>query len=142
MSGDGYKMLFSTGKIGSLELKNRIVLPPMVTNYATEDGAVTEQYKDYLRERANGGVGLIIVEATYIHPWGKGFVNNLGVDRDELVPGLRELTEVAHGAEVKIAIQLYHAGRQTSSKTSGYHPICSFTYPHSGRGRDTQGGYY
>ena len=132
MSGDGYKMLFSTGKIGSLELKNRIIMPPMVTNYATEDGAVTEQYKDYLRERANGGVGLIIVEATYIHPWGKGFVNNLGVDRDELVPGLRELTEVAHGAEVKIAIQLYHAGRQTSSKTSGYHPIAPSPIPTPG----------
>ena len=99
MNGDSHKMLFSTGKIGSLELKNRMVMPPMVTNYATEDGAVTEQYKDYLRERAKGGVGLIIVEATYVHPWGKGFVNNLGIDRDELVPGLRELTEVAHGAD-------------------------------------------
>ena len=112
-------MLFRKGKIGSLELKNRIVMPPMVTNYASRDGAVTEQYKDYLRERAKGGVGLIIVEATYVHLWGKGFINNLGIDRDELIPGLRELTKVAHDAGAKIAIQLYHAGRQTSCKTTG-----------------------
>ncbi|MFQ6067159.1 MAG: tRNA-dihydrouridine synthase, partial [bacterium] len=127
-----YEMLFRPGKIGSLELKNRIVMPPMVTNYATREGAVTEQYKDYLRERAKGGVGLVIVEATYVHPWGKGFINNLGIDRDELIPGLRQLAEVVHDVGAKIAIQLYHAGRQTSSKTTGCQPIAPSPIPTPG----------
>lgn len=112
MINDYYDLLLSPGKIGSMELKNKIVMPPMVTNFATKK----EQYKAYLKERAAGGVGLIILEATYTHPSGKGFFNNLSIDRDELISDLRELTEALHEAGTKVAIQIFHAGRQTSSR--------------------------
>ena len=132
MERPNYKILFNSGKIGSLELKNRIVMTSMVVNYATEDGAVTEQYKDYLKERAKGGVGLIIVEATYVHPWGKGFPNNLGIDKDSLISGLKELTKVVHDGGAKIAMQLYHAGRQTSSPVIGCEPLAPSPIPTPG----------
>lgn len=102
-------------KIGSMEVRNRFVMPPMVTNYAASDGSVTDRIIDYHEARAKGGVGLIIVEAIYVHQTGKGFSNELGIDRDELIPGLRKLVNTAHHHGAKIACQLYHAGRQTSS---------------------------
>jgi 2,4-dienoyl-CoA reductase-like NADH-dependent reductase (Old Yellow Enzyme family)/thioredoxin reductase len=105
--------------IGRMKLRNRFVMPPMVTNYAADDGAVTERFKLYHQTRAKGGVGLIIVEAAYIHQSAKGFKNQLGIYKDELVSDLRELTEAVHGYGAKIAVQLYHAGRQTTSKVTG-----------------------
>lgn len=58
--------LLSPGKIGTLELKNRFVVPPMGTNFATYDGMVTDEMIAYYRARAEGGFGLIIIEVTAI----------------------------------------------------------------------------
>ncbi len=116
-------------QIGPMKVKNRIVMPSMVTNYATTDGAVTERFKTYHQTRAKGGVGLITVEATYVHPSGKGFQNQLGIYKDELIPGLKSLTEVVHGCGAKIAVQLYHAGRQTTSKVTGMSVVAPSPIP-------------
>jgi hypothetical protein len=68
MSGQemSFEKLLQPIRIGDMELSNRVVLPPMVTNYAGRDGSVTERLIDYLEERAKGRMGLIIVEATSI----------------------------------------------------------------------------
>ncbi len=116
-------------QIEPMKVKNRIVMPSMVTNYATTDGAVTERFKTYHQTRAKGGVGLITVEATYVHPSGKGFQNQLGIYKDELIPGLKSLTEVVHGCGAKIAVQLYHAGRQTTSKVTGMSVVAPSPIP-------------
>ncbi|MGB9661677.1 MAG: FAD-dependent oxidoreductase [Moorellaceae bacterium] len=114
-----FALLSGPIKIGRLELKNRMVMPPMVTNYAYTDGSVTPRLIAYHTERAKGGVGLIIVEATYVHPSGKGFKNQLGIYSDRLLPGLRRLVDAVHAQGAKIAIQLYHGGRQTTSAVTG-----------------------
>jgi len=114
-----FKKLFEPVQIGSMKLKNRIVMPPMVTNYATAEGGVTERLKAYHAARARGGVGLIIVEASYVHPNGKGFSHQLGLYKDDLIPGLRGLVDAVHAHGARIAIQLYHGGRQTSSRVTG-----------------------
>ncbi|HBT47713.1 MAG TPA: NADH:flavin oxidoreductase [Peptococcaceae bacterium] len=112
-------LLGSPVKIGLLELKNRMVMAPMVTNYAYHDGSVTERLVAYHAERARGGVGMIIVEASYVHPSGKGFPNQLGIYSDRLIPGLRRLVDAVHAHGAKIAVQLYHGGRQTRSAVTG-----------------------
>jgi 2,4-dienoyl-CoA reductase-like NADH-dependent reductase (Old Yellow Enzyme family)/thioredoxin reductase len=116
-------------QIGKITLKNRFVMPPMVTNYAADDGAVTERFKAYHQTRAKGGVGLIITEAAYIHPNAKGFKNQVGIHKDELVAGLKELTEAVHKYGAKIAVQLYHAGRQTTSKVTGMSVVAPSPIP-------------
>ncbi len=117
------RRLFEPINIHGMQLKNRYVMPPMVTNYATEDGTVTQRLIDYHVTRARGGVGLIIVEASYVRSDGRGFVNEVGIDRDELVPGLKRLVDEVHNAGAKIAIQIFHAGRQTSSAVTGWQPV-------------------
>lgn len=106
-------------RMGRLELRNRIVFPAMVTNCCSTRGEVTDRLVAYHQERAKGGAGLLITEATYISPDGKSFPHQLGIDDDGLLPGLRRLVESVHAAGARIAVHLCHAGRQTSRAVTG-----------------------
>jgi len=119
--------------IGTMSLRNRLVMPPMITNFATKEGYVTDRTKDYYEARAKGGVGLIIVEATCIDaPIGKGACRQLTIDDDKCVPGLRELAGVIHKHGAKAAIQLHHAGRITASSLTGRQPVAPSPTPFPG----------
>ena len=111
------------GRIGSLRTRNRIVYPPMVTNYCAPDGSVTDRFLAYHLERARGGTGLSIMEASMILPEGRAFPNQLGVHDDALIPGLRRLTDALHSAGGSCAIQLCHPGRQTTAAICGCQPM-------------------
>lgn len=124
-----YKKLFEPIRIGTMEVKNRFVMAPMVTNYSETDGSVTDRLIAYHRARAKGGVGLILTEATYVHPCGKGFPNELGIQKDDLVPGLKRLTGAVHEAGGKIAVQLYHSGRQSYEAVTGLPLIAPSSIP-------------
>lgn len=117
--------LFKPGRIGSLDLKNRIVMLPMGTRYADEQGFVTARMIDYYQERARGGAGLIIVEVACVDsPQGNLLHCNLVIDDDKYIGGLSKLAEAikAHGA--KAAIQLGHAGNATRLElTGGLQPV-------------------
>lgn len=106
-----FEKLFSSGKIGKLEIKNRIVMPPMGTCLADVSGAVNQKLIDYYVERAKGGVGLIIVENTLVNSrHGIQIPNQLRIDDFNYVPQLYELVEAVHWNGAKIAIQINAAG--------------------------------
>lgn len=107
------KKLFEPIKIRNMLLKNRLIMAPMATNFAANDGSVTNKMLDYYVERAKGGVGLIISESCYVNNNGKGSLNRLGISRDDHIDGLKKLTEVVHQYDVKIAAELHHAGAQS-----------------------------
>ena len=102
-------------KIGETEIKNRFVRSATGERIASEDGRVTDELVQFYKVLAEGGVGLIITGVTYVHANGKGIPNQLGIDKDDLIPGLRKLTEIVHkyGENCKIAVQLHHSGRQS-----------------------------
>lgn len=102
-------------KIKDVELKNRIVMPPMCMYTADEDGMVNHFHQAHYISRAIGGVGLIIVEATAVVPNGRITNQDLGIWSDDHVPGLRSLVENMHRYGSKVAIQLAHAGRKCES---------------------------
>lgn len=114
-----FNKIFESGKIGNLEIKNRMVVPPMLTEYANEDGSINERFIRYYEEKAKGDFGLIIIEDTAVERRGAGFMCLPGLWSDELSKKHIELTKrvKAHGA--KIAVQLYHAGREGSSSVNG-----------------------
>ncbi|MHC1578696.1 MAG: oxidoreductase [Dehalococcoidia bacterium] len=113
MTATRLKKIFEPASIGQMKLKNRIVMPPMGTNYAEAGGAVSERMLDYYEARARGGVGLIIVEGSapsqqcitfpQAAPSHQG---SLGDDR--LIPGWRKLTDAVHHHNARIAIQIMH----------------------------------
>jgi 2,4-dienoyl-CoA reductase-like NADH-dependent reductase (Old Yellow Enzyme family)/thioredoxin reductase len=102
-----------------MELRNRIVMPPMVTEYGDRDNYVTERTRNYYEARASGGAGLIIVETTYVHKAGQGFAKQLGISSDDYVAGLETLAQVIQSHGAKAAIQLNHAGKKASSELTG-----------------------
>jgi 2,4-dienoyl-CoA reductase-like NADH-dependent reductase (Old Yellow Enzyme family)/thioredoxin reductase len=112
--------LFSSFHLGTLELQNRIVMPPMATNYATAEGFVTDRQISYYVERAKGGVGYITIEHTGILQQGKASPNMLMISTDEHVSYIKKLVEAVHGAGGKIVVQINHAGRQTLPSVTGY----------------------
>jgi len=112
------KLLEAT-EIGAVELRNRIVMPAMVTNYANADGSVSDRLVNYYAERAKGGVGLQIVEATAVNPVGLRNAARLCVSHDKYVPGLATLTRTIHEYGGKCALQLSYAGRQGHKVLTG-----------------------
>ncbi|MFW6386647.1 MAG: FAD-dependent oxidoreductase [Bacillota bacterium] len=125
-----YKNIFSSIKIGRMRLPNRLVIPPMGTNYAREDGHLTDQFYDYWRERAKGGWGLLTVEVTAVDPAGKAIPRQPGIWNDEYIGGFEHLTSIAHEHDTKIAVQLHHAGRQTYRENiGGEQPVSSSSIP-------------
>ena len=124
-----FNCLYEPISFGTLEIKNRFVVPPMGTNFGNPDGTVTDQVVDYYTARAKGGFGLIIVEVTAVDPLGKAIPNELGLWSDDLIPGMRRLTDSVHRHGGKIAVQLHHAGRQTSRAIIGDQPVAPSPIP-------------
>jgi 2,4-dienoyl-CoA reductase-like NADH-dependent reductase (Old Yellow Enzyme family)/thioredoxin reductase len=101
----------------------------MCTDYATIGGAVTDRLIEYYATRARGGVGLIDVEFSYIHPAGKVFDHMLGIYDDKLIPGLRRLTDSVHQGGAKIILQIAHGGRRVHSDITGSTPVAPSPIP-------------
>jgi 2,4-dienoyl-CoA reductase-like NADH-dependent reductase (Old Yellow Enzyme family)/thioredoxin reductase len=105
--------LFSPIRIKSLELVNRVVMPPMGTNLGNPDGTVSEANLAYIMRRAKGGAGLIITEISSVHPSGSAIGNELGSYDDRFIPGLKKIADAVHAAGARVALQLHHAGRES-----------------------------
>ena len=94
----------------------------MATNKATSDGEVTESQIKHYAERAKG-VGLIIVEHSYVTPIGKFSPNQLGIHDDKLTPGLSRLAKAVQSHKTPVAAQISHAGARTVSTVIGAQPV-------------------
>lgn len=105
--------LFEPVQIGTLELKNRVVMAPMCTQEVrAQDGVATEFHKVHYAARALGGVGLINIEATAVEADGRIMVRDLGLWNEEQAEKMKELITLLHQFDTKVAIQLAHAGRK------------------------------
>ncbi len=102
-------------KLKDMELKNRIVMPPMCMYSAEEDGLANDFHEVHYVSRAVGGTGLIIVEATGVTPNGRISSNDLGIWSDDHIPGLKKIVDKSKVYGAKIGIQLAHAGRKCES---------------------------
>jgi 2,4-dienoyl-CoA reductase-like NADH-dependent reductase (Old Yellow Enzyme family)/thioredoxin reductase len=127
------KHLFTPIKIGTMEVRNRIVMPPMGTGFGAPDGTVTERHLNYYGARAKGGVGLVIAEVTTISAVRKYGMNLPGLFDDGLIPSWKELAKEVHGHGAKLTAQLLDPGPEDLSFLSGGQavgpsPIASRTF--------------
>lgn len=102
--------LLAPGRIGSMTLRNRLVMSPMETMYGTPDGLPSQRTRDYFAARAAGGVGLITVGATGIDPQHPETPGGLHLGSDAAVTAHRALVEVVHEHGARIQPQIVHAG--------------------------------
>ncbi len=125
---------FEPGFIGNLELKNRIVMAPMISNLANPDGSTNENHIRYLEERARGGTGLIITEYTYVDNMNaRGSRNELGAFSMAQVPKLRRIPEAIHQYDSRVFIQLVHAGGKALTNENAREPMAPSSVDYIGR---------
>jgi len=122
--------LFTPKRIGGIEIRNRVVMPPMTTRLADADGYVTAASVAYFRARAAGGVGLVTVEMASPERAGRHRARELGIYDDRFLPGLQRLTDAIHAGGAKASIQLGHAGGHTRADICGESPIAPSAIPH------------
>lgn len=120
------QLLFTPIKVGRIELKNRIIMPPMIDRLAV-DGVAGDRVKDFYAARARGGVALIvltpgIVDISMASPI------QLGIYEDRFIPSLRQLTDLVHSEGALMGIQLMHLGRQ-GGEIKGYQPVAASPVP-------------
>jgi 2,4-dienoyl-CoA reductase (NADPH2) len=120
--------LFDRTNIGSLGLRNRLVMTAMDVGFST-DGFVNDRFIDFYAERARGGVGLIIIGGCYPHESGKAWKSILGLDDDRYIPSLRRFTEAMHQLGARTAPQLLHGGRYASSLFTKQQPVSASSVP-------------
>lgn len=108
-----YKMLFSPMKIGNVEIKNRIVMAPMLMGFGQFNGNATEKMMNYYEERAKGGTGLIITEITRVNDLsGASSFGQLSASKDRNIASISELAKRIHKHGAKLFVELHHPGRQ------------------------------
>lgn len=108
-----YDLLFSPMKIGNVEIKNRVVMAPMLMGFGTFNGDATEQMINYYEERAKGGTGLIVTEITRVNDLtGASSFGQLSASKDRNIPSIKKLAHRVQKHGAKIFVELHHPGRQ------------------------------
>lgn len=117
-------LLLKPLQAGSLELTNRLVMPPMATAKAEPDGKVSQPIMDYYAEKSAGGyISLIIIEHSFITKEGKASNQQLSAAEDSDIEGLSKLAETIHRNGSKTVMQINHAGSGTSEDITGTVPV-------------------
>jgi len=108
--------LFSPFRLRSVEFANRIGVSPMC-QYSSEDGFATDWHLVHLGCRAQGGAGLVMIEASAVLPEGRISPADLGIWKDEHIPALERIVSFVHSQGARAGVQLAHAGRKGSTAT-------------------------
>lgn len=105
--------LFTPIKLGNLELKNRIMRSATWDGAADTAGIVTDGAVNLFRELGKGGIGLIVTGHAYVSHMGQASPNQYGIHSDEMIPGLKRITNAVHKEGGRIAVQMSHCGINT-----------------------------
>jgi NADPH2 dehydrogenase len=104
---------FEQFTVKDMTLRNRIVMPPMCMYSSDNSGKVKDFHFAHYVDRAIGGAGLIIMEATAVASNGRISPRDLGIWGEGHFVGLKRVVDVCHENGAKIAVQLAHAGRKS-----------------------------
>lgn len=122
---ENMKILNTPLKVGSLELKTRLVMPPMATE-KTADGLVNGDILRYYDEKTrSGGLGLVVTEHVYVSPEGKASPRQISAAGDDAVEGFKKLAGVIHRNGVPVILQINHAGSMTQADPETEKISCS-----------------
>lgn len=140
MTSNRFPHLLSPGKIGTLDLKNRIAVTAMGVSLSEDDGTVGERLIAYHEEQARGGAGLIISGVAGV-AWPVGCVamGQTAISDDRFIPQLKALTDRVHRHGAKIAVQLHHGGLVAGYSHARWgHPLWAPGYPPAPKGNFTE----
>src|SRR5207302_10957372 len=111
MVATSFPQLLSPGRIGSLELRNRILMCPMGDSLCEPDGSISRNQEAYFEARARGGAALLLVGSVSVaYPRASFDERQVAASTDTYLPGLSDLTAAVHAHGASIAAQLVHNG--------------------------------
>lgn len=113
MTTSNLNLLTSPAQIGTLSLKNHMVMAPLTRSRAGEGDTPTPTVVEYYRQRA--GAGLIITEGSQVSAQGKGYMRTPGIFTTEQIEGWKQVTDAVHAEGGRIFLQLWHVGRLSHS---------------------------
>ena len=116
-----FECLFAPLRLCGLEVKNRIVMAPMGTGFATPDGSPTEHLIDYYEARARGGAGLIVTEFTAVSA-DQSFIT-LGFHSNRMIPPFSRLAETVKAFGARVFVQIAHPGGRAEREITGKQPV-------------------
>ena len=130
--------VFSSFRLGDLELPNRIVMAPMTRSRAVDGNVPHPLAATYYAQRASAG--LIVTEGTQVSPQGVGYIRTPGIHSAEQVAGWQTVTDAVHRAGGRIFAQLWHVGRVSHPDFhDGALPIAPSALPVEGEAFTTRG---
>lgn len=130
-----YSHLLSPGRIGTLELKNRLCQTAMGTNLANEDGTMSEESIGFYAARAAGGTGMLIMGTMGVaNPIGRLQERQLWISEDRFIPGLKRLTDAIHRVGGRVCAQLNHGGVTSLYDMAEGRPILVPSLPRMSKG--------
>jgi 2,4-dienoyl-CoA reductase-like NADH-dependent reductase (Old Yellow Enzyme family)/thioredoxin reductase len=114
-------ILLAPGRIGRLELRNRLVMAPHTTAFTSDstDNLPTDRHVVYYRERARGGIGLVITEGLHVHRTSFQ-AREIDISRDDALPKLAEIAEAVHGEGATLIGQTMHTGGHGGNIRTGW----------------------
>lgn len=115
--------LFDSYRLGSLTLRNRVVMAPLTRNRAAAGNVPTALMAEYYAQRASAG--LIVAEATQVVPEGQGYQDTPGIHSAAQIAGWKQVTDAVHARGGRIFLQLWHVGRvsHVSLQPGGQAPV-------------------
>lgn len=121
--------LLSPFRRGNLDLRTRLVLPPMASGTADDRGRVTDATLAHYSRIVGPAHGLALVEYTYVHPWGRSEPRQLGLFGEEHVAGLQRLAALLASRGARPGIQLVHGGGKADPELIGRTPLGASALP-------------
>lgn len=118
-----YTHLMTPGKIGSMTVKNKLLMAPMSVYLANEDGTVSDELIAFYEARARGGIGLIFTEYAFVNPIGRSCPRQTSAASDDMLHGLTRMAEAIHKCGAKAALQIQHGGRRSIVEVTCPSPI-------------------
>lgn len=132
------KNLLTPIKIGSIELRNRVIMAPLTRHRSDREGVPNDMMREYYEQRASAG--LIISEATNISPMGVGYTDTPGIWTQKQIDGWKPITEAVHSKGGRIFLQMWHTGRSSHPDFHDGKPTVSASAINSGGRVNTYDG--
>ena len=108
----------------NIDFKSRIIMPPMATAKADENGHVSKDILDYYDEKTRDGMfSTVIIEHNFIDPLGKASHNQMSISHDSDIEGLKKLAKIIKNNGSKAVVQISHAGSSATSDVIGQSPV-------------------
>ena len=125
-----YNNIFTPLTVKTMTIKNRVVMPPMGSNFGGANGEITEEHIKYYEQRAKGGTGLIILENVCVDfPLGSNGTTQLRLNHDCFIPGLYKFTERLHKYGTCVSVQINHSGASAVPARTGMQGVSSSNIP-------------